>query len=302
MYIWGVKAVVSRGTIHLKNNKLSKNPFTKFITTKDFLVSGKSFDLLYDAEREMLITSLQPKEEDLASYYESEAYISHTDASKGIVSFLYQQVKKWSLQNKVSLISSLHEGEGALLDVGAGTGEFLKAAQKKGWKVTGVEPNKKAQQIAFRKEVPVFTSLEEITQQFDVITLWHVLEHLPHLEKDLAFLENSLKPGGFLIIAVPNYKSYDAEYYKKYWAAFDVPRHLWHFSRTSLPKIVSSNLQLQKTKPMWFDSFYVSLLSEKYKSGASFSIEALFVGFWSNIKAMRSKEYSSVIYIFRKEK
>ena len=135
---------------------------------------------------------------------------------------------------------------------------------------------------------------------YDVITLWHVLEHLPDLESVTKKIAKHLKPGGSLIVAVPNFNSYDAKYYKRYWAAYDTPRHLWHFSKTSMAKIFPLSVRLVKTKPMLFDAFYVSLLSEKYKKGTTFSVKALFIGLWSNIKGLGSKEYSSQIYCYKK--
>jgi predicted SAM-dependent methyltransferase len=138
------------------------------------------------------------------------------------------------------------------------------------------------------------------SQSFDVITLWHVLEHLPNLENQLSTFKRLLKSNGTLIIAVPNYKSYDALYYKSFWAAFDVPRHLWHFSEDSISKLVSKqNMRVEKTLPMKFDSYYVSLLSEKYKNGVSNIFNAVRVGWLSNFKAKRSGEYSSLIYIVK---
>lgn len=280
--------------MNLKQNNI-------YIKTKDFLVSGEPFDLLYDEEKKMLYTSPQPNVEDLSTYYESEAYISHTDSKKGIMPFLYQKVKKYSLQKKVNLISSLNKDTGNLLDIGAGTGDFLKLAQEKGWNVFGVEPNQKAASFAREKKIHLETSLENFSgKQFDVITLWHVLEHLPDLDNTVKEIEHLLKPGGVLVIAVPNFKSFDAKHYKKYWAAYDAPRHLWHFSRDSMELLFSENIKLKKIKPMIFDSFYVSLLSEKYKSGNKFSLKSIFIGFWSNLRAWSTKEYSSLIYCYKK--
>jgi 2-polyprenyl-3-methyl-5-hydroxy-6-metoxy-1,4-benzoquinol methylase len=273
------------------------------ITTKDFLVSEESFDLLYDAEKDMLITSPQPNEEELSKYYESEAYISHTDASKGLMATLYQVVKKYSLALKLRLITSLQGQTGSLLDIGAGTGEFLKLAKDNNWNVEGVEPNEKARGYANEKGIVLKENIEELKGEFfDVVTLWHVLEHLPDLENIIPKIEAFVKPGGVLIIAVPNFKSFDAIYYKNYWAAYDVPRHLWHFSKKSMKHLFSSEMKLQKVKPMIFDSFYVSLLSEKYKTGNAFSIKALFIGLWSNISALNTRESSSHIYCFKKQK
>ena len=272
------------------------------ISTKDFLVTGESFDLLEDAERDMLVTSPQPEAEDLAKYYESDAYISHTDSNKGLVAFIYQNVRKYSLALKLRLITSLHGKEGSLVDIGAGTGDFLKLAKDNNWDVKGVEPNESAANLAIQKGLEIKDSIDVLVgQKFDVVTLWHVLEHLPDLESTIEKIEALVKPGGILIVAVPNYKSFDAKFYKNYWAAYDTPRHLWHFSKASMGRIFSDSIKLIKIKPMIFDSFYVSLLSEKYKRGKSFSIKALFVGLWSNLAGMNSKEYSSHIYCFRKD-
>ncbi|MFT6127873.1 MAG: 2-polyprenyl-3-methyl-5-hydroxy-6-metoxy-1,4-benzoquinol methylase, partial [Flavobacteriaceae bacterium] len=279
------------------------NPKDIFLTAKDYLVSGETFNLLYDAERKMLITSPQPSLENLSKYYESNEYISHTDNKKGIINSLYQQVKKRALQSKSSLIYKLNEGEGSLLDIGAGTGDFLKTAKDKGWEINGVEPNENARDLAASKNIILKKSIEDFTgNTFDVITLWHVLEHLPNLEETIHKIENLLAPGGTLIIAVPNYNSFDSNYYKSHWAAFDVPRHLWHFSQSAMKVIFSKELSLHKIKPLVFDSFYVSLLSEKNKNGNTNFAKAFFIGLWSNISAWSSKEYSSLIYCYKNTK
>jgi 2-polyprenyl-3-methyl-5-hydroxy-6-metoxy-1,4-benzoquinol methylase len=271
------------------------------ITTKDFLVSGESFDLLYDAKREMLITSPQPLGDKLSKYYQSESYISHTDSPSGFMASLYQAVKKYSLALKLRLITTLSKDAGSLLDIGCGTGAFLKLAKNHKWEVEGIEPNAKARDLGCQKGIEIKESIEECEGNvFDVVTLWHVLEHLPDLENSIQKIEAFVKPGGVLIIAVPNFKSFDANYYKNYWAAYDVPRHLWHFSKNSMRALFSSEMKLEKIKPMNFDSFYVSLLSEKYKTGKPFSIKALFVGLWSNIAALKTGQSSSHIYCFRK--
>jgi 2-polyprenyl-3-methyl-5-hydroxy-6-metoxy-1,4-benzoquinol methylase len=275
----------------------------EYLTTKDFLVSGESFGLLYDADRKMLITNPQPAENDLSKYYESESYISHTDDKKGLLAFLYQIVKKYALSSKLKLVKTLNLKEGSLLDIGAGTGEFLKLAKDRNWDISGIEPNEKARQFAAKKNIVLVESIDDVNgEQFDVVTLWHVLEHLPDLEKTITKIEAFVKPGGSLVIAVPNYRSYDAQYYKEFWAAYDVPRHLWHFSKESMKRLFSSEMKLEKTKPMLFDSFYVSLLSEKYRSKSNFSIKALWIGLCSNLSGLNTKEYSSHIYCFKKIK
>ena len=278
-----------------------QRPEKKYLSVKDYLVSGESFDLIYDADIKIIKTFPQPNADELPKYYESQDYISHTDERRGLFSSLYQLIKKWSLQKKTTLISDQNNGIGSLLDVGAGTGDFLKIAKEKGWVVCGMEPNKTAANLAFGKGIELKPSLNDFEgKQFDVVTLWHVLEHIPNLKETLLKISGLVKPNGILIIAVPNFKSYDAEHYGKFWAAYDVPRHLWHFSKKSIEKLFSENFKLQEIKPLIFDSFYVSLLSEKYKTGRKFSLKAISIGFKSNLKARSSKEYSSHIYCFRK--
>lgn len=275
----------------------------KYLCANDFLVTGESFDLVPNPEGDFLRTEPQPKSENLGSYYESEEYISHTDKKKGLLSGIYQVVKKWSIRKKTNLIFDLNKGPGSLLDIGAGTGDFLKFASEKGWEVSGMEPNIKAAALSLKKGIGLKASLEEFKQEkFDVVTLWHVLEHIPDLEKTTELLRNLVKENGWLIIAVPNFKSYDAQHYGKYWAAYDVPRHLWHFSKNSIIRLFKADFQLRKVEPMIFDSFYVSLLSEKYKNGKSFSLKALWIGFKSNLKAKSTKEYSSHIYCLQRTK
>lgn len=282
---------------------MEKNQKTVYISTKDFLVSGESFQLIYDQKFDLLITTPQPDLKELPNYYKSEEYISHTDSEKGMLSFLYQKVKQRALKKKVALITKSNNGIGSVLDIGAGTGEFLKVASEYGWKVQGAEPNEKARFISKEKGIDLIEDFTDFSsRQFDVVTLWHVLEHMPNLEKTISQIETLVKPGGTLLIAVPNYKSFDARYYNKYWAAYDVPRHLWHFSRSSMQNLFCKEFELKEIKPMIFDSFYVSLLSEKYKTGNTFSIKAFFIGLWSNMKAWQSKEYSSHIYCFKRVK
>lgn len=259
--------------------------------------------MVYDQNLDFLKTIPQPELDALSKYYESQDYISHTDGKKDFFSKTYQFVKKWSLQKKTKLIFNQNNGIGSLLDVGAGTGDFLKVAKEKGWDVHGMEPNLNAKNLALQKGICLKASLNDFEgKQFDVVTLWHVLEHIPNLEKTITQLTNLVKPNGILLIAVPNFKSFDAKYYKEFWAAYDVPRHLWHFSKTSMENLFANSFQLVEAKPMVFDSFYVSLLSEKYKTGKKFSLNAFWIGLKSNLKAKSTKEYSSHIYCFKKIK
>jgi 2-polyprenyl-3-methyl-5-hydroxy-6-metoxy-1,4-benzoquinol methylase len=283
---------------------------THYLTCKDHTVSNKKFDLVYHNDLEMLETFPQPKTEELPGYYESDDYISHTDSKETVIDKLYQIVKKHALTNKLKLIDSFKTADNNLLDIGCGTGDFLLICKNNGWKVAGVEPNAKAKIATENKLKGVSTSeiYSEINQlnneaQFDVITLWHVLEHVPNLEVYISTLKKFLKPNGVLIVAVPNFKSYDANYYKQFWAAFDVPRHLWHFSKKSIRLLFEKHeMSVVKILPMWFDSFYVSLLSEKYKNGKGNFLKAFYIGLISNIKAVASKEHSSLIYLLKNAK
>lgn len=274
----------------------------------DYSVSRESFELLYDPKTDMLVTHPQPELDQLSNYYESENYISHTDAKKSLVDKLYQLVKKHTISKKVKLIGGLLPrslSEMRVLDIGCGTGDFLMACQKKNWHVTGIEPHQGARLIANDKlNMDVYSEFSKIgNQQFDCITLWHVLEHIPNLENFIVQLQAKLKPEGALVIAVPNYNSFDAKHYGKFWAAYDVPRHLWHFSKKSISTIFKKvKLEVIQVLPMYFDAFYVSLLSEKYKTGRFGFIKAIIIGLTSNMKALRSKEYSSQIYILKKSK
>jgi len=285
------------------------------LNCKDNSATNESFDLILDEELEMLITSPKPKESNLSKYYESDAYISHTDSSKSFIDKIYQVVKNYTIRKKVKLIVSLQTEGKSILDIGCGTGDFLVASKNSGWNVVGIEPNEKAKNFAIKKVntaktkvSPFYKDIDALlkengNQKFDVISMWHVLEHVYDLEEYISNLEKLLKSNGSLLIAVPNFNSFDAKYYGKFWAAYDVPRHLWHFSQKSIEKLFGKkNMEVIQTLPMKFDSYYVSLLSEKYKTGVSNPVKAFMIGFQSNRKASTSKEYSSLIYILKKSK
>jgi len=269
------------------------------MTVKDHSVSGETFELLRDENLNMLITSPKPDVQNLSKYYESDNYISHTDGKRSLFENAYHFVKSIALKKKVNLINSLQKEKGTLLDIGAGTGDFLLAAQNNGWQTTGFEPSEKARKIAKNKGV---TFAKETTNlpdhSFDIITMWHVLEHVPDLNVQIKELKRLVKPTGTILIAVPNFNSYDAKHYKEFWAAYDVPRHLWHFSKTAIRLLFEKeNMKLAKVLPMKFDVYYVSLLSEKYKTGKMKYISALLTGLKSNWKAKDNNEYSSHIYV-----
>ena len=277
-----------------------------FLQCADHTVSRETFTLFHEKDRDLLITIPQPLAKDLPGYYESPDYISHTDAKRNLIERLYQIVKSYSLKRKLSLITRLNDGEGRLVDIGCGTGDFLKTCFDAGWGVTGIEPNDKARALAETKigQENCHASLEQLPdldpEKFDVITLWHVLEHVPDLYQYIARIKSLLRKNGSLIIAVPNFNSSDATHYGRDWAAYDVPRHLWHFSRTSVKKIFSEfGMQVVEEAPLPFDSFYVSLLSEKYRHGEPRYLSAFYQGLKSNWKARSTGEYSSLIYVLK---
>jgi 2-polyprenyl-3-methyl-5-hydroxy-6-metoxy-1,4-benzoquinol methylase len=273
----------------------------RFITVKDFSVSGESFSLLLNEEYQLLKTHPQPTLDRLGMYYEFDDYISHTDGKRTLFEKMYHFIKRRAIKNKLRLIEQHQPVKGKILDIGAGTGDFLLEAKNKNWETVGVEPNEKANSIAINKGVLFADTIEKLeSNSFDVITLWHVLEHVPDVAHQVAELKRLLKPSGTLIIAVPNFKSFDANYYKTFWAAYDVPRHLWHFSKTAIEKLFDKqNMNLVAVKPMWFDSYYVSLLSEKNKTGKMNFINGLAIGFVSNVVGIFKNEYSSHIYILK---
>lgn len=278
------------------------NNLKKHLTCKDHTVSNENFTLFYNSEFDFCIT--KPTPEDIGKYYESDKYISHTDSKKTLFDKVYQLIKNYTLQQKLKLVNSFNTEEKTLLDIGAGTADFLSVCKKNKWITTGVEPSEKARNIASKKNINLLQDITKLNnQQFDVITMWHVLEHVPNLVEYIQQLKKLLKPNGILVIAVPNFKSYDAQHYKEFWAAYDVPRHLWHFSKTAIKKLFESvEMEVVKILPMKFDSYYVSLLSEKYKHGKMKPISAFLTGFRSNTKAKHSKEYSSLIYIIKNNK
>lgn len=272
------------------------------LKVKDHSVSGEVFELWLDEQFEILVTHPQPSLEKLPSYYESEDYISHTDGRRTLFEKLYHFIKGIALKKKLNLVNSLST-KGSILDIGAGTGEFLLTCKNDGWHVTGIEPSERAKQIAHQKGIGMEESLANLTDHsFDVITMWHVLEHVPNLEQQLKELKRLLKPNGVLLVAVPNYKSYDAKVYQEYWAAYDVPIHLWHFSKNAISKLFAlQSMKLVQVLPMKFDSFYVALLSEKYKNGKMNFFKAFFTGLRSNWFGNRNNEYSSHIYVLKNE-
>ncbi len=268
---------------------------------KDHFLSKEDFRLELCDSCHLLFTNPRPSLERIGDYYKSEEYVSHSSTKKGLINRVYSWVRSYTLKQKVSLLQELTSGR-KLLDIGAGTGHFLAQAKNSGFEVLGLEPDEDARKVAFAEngiELKDLSLLHNLDQQFDAVTMWHVLEHVYNLQEDLQKIVSLVNHKGVLIIAVPNYTSFDAQHYKEFWAAYDVPRHLYHFSPKSLiPLVESKGLKFEKMLPMKFDSYYVSMLSEKYKGGSM--LKAMRTGFLSNRKAKEGKS-SSQIYIFRKK-
>ncbi len=288
---------------------ITQKELKKYMVCKDHLVTKNDFTLLIDEETELLVTSPQPSPKEIGKYYESEEYNSHSAETKSVFDKVYEFVKTINLKSKYSIIEKNiveTQRNASILDIGCGAGDFLNFCKNKGWNVSGVEPTKKARDISERKlgiKIREELSLEHFEDSsFDVVTMWHVLEHRFDPIETVAELKRIVKPGGLIIIALPNYRSYDAKFYKQYWAAYDVPRHLFHFTKKTIEIIFAKNdLKLSEVYPMWFDSFYVSLISEKNMTGKMNPLRAIFIGFLSNIKAIFSKEASSLIYVSKQD-
>ena len=271
------------------------------LKARDYLVSGKEFEIHWNPEFKCLQT--RPVPDDLDAYYNSPEYISHSDRSETLIEKLYQKAKRINLKRKLRIIERLQNGVGTLMDVGAGTGDFLKYAQMHGWEVYGVEPNDHARERAHQKGVSVYRSLAAQKEPaYDIISFWHVFEHLKDPEESIEEVSIALKPGGWLVIAVPNHRSFDAKFYGEHWAGYDVPRHLWHFSKESIDCLFGSRgYELVRVKPLWLDAFYVSWLSETYRKRWLAPLRGFFIGFLSNLFGIFSSEYSSHVYVLQKK-
>ena len=268
----------------------------------DNTVSRETFPVYKCEECTFLFTNNTPNKEDLGKYYQSDEYISHTNSNKGLFNKLYKLVRSITLKQKVKLLG---KKPGVVLEFGSGTGELLAACRAKGWKCIGVEPEEKARKLAYKNHKLELVETSERVRldenSIDRIMLWHVLEHIPNLYESIGRIKSWLKNEGELLIAVPNHKSWDAKYYEDSWAAYDVPRHLYHFNKDSMNILLSQhNLVITEIKPMWFDSFYVSILSEKIKSGQKKMFKGAMIGLFSNLRAFfGNQEFSSQIFIIR---
>ena len=273
----------------------------------DHMVSKEEFSLRSCLVCGLLRTDPRPSEKEIGRYYDSPAYLSHTEQGSGLFSKLYNVLRAYNSLGKVRTLERVVHKKpniSKLLDVGCGIGVFLEHAKYRKWEVFGVELNEKARKKAEnRLKTTVFEKLDDvkIEQKFDAISLWHVLEHLPEPNKVLEKLHNHALPGTALILGLPNRESHDASHYKEFWAAYDVPIHFWHFTKRDIDRIAkNTGWELETIKPMYLDAFYVSLLSESYRTGRKRWVSAFIRGLISNFKGGESNT-SSLIYVLRKK-
>lgn len=280
------------------------NVLLPFLECKDNLVSHQTFAIQQCATCSFRLTNPRPGADTIGSYYQSDEYVSHNDKSGGLINTAYRMVRNYTLRAKLKLVNKLNSRPGRLLDIGCGTGAFLETCLLGGWEIMGIEPDKNARAVTQKKlKIDIKPNLNTIGKEgvFDIITMWHVLEHVPNLNETIEQLTAHLSDEGVLVVAVPNSNSYDAEYFREYWAAYDVPRHLHHFTPSTIQHLFKKHrLKLIDQKPMPFDAFYISMLSTRYKSGKIDYLKSIEIGIKSNRKAKRTGNSSSQIYLIKK--
>ena len=283
----------------------SDNLFKK-LDCIDHSTSKEKFTIVSCETCDFTFTNPRPKDNSLGEYYKSDMYISHTNNTKGLFNWMYHTVRKYAIGTKLNLLKRTSKNKNHL-DIGCGTGEFLNACKNAGYNTKGIEPSELAREQAiknFNLSVSENTNLDQFqNNQFDSISMWHVLEHVQLLNKTIGEFNRILSKNGKVIIAVPNHKSWDAKYYREFWAGWDVPIHLWHFSKLSIEKLfLKYNFKLVEKKQMLFDSFYVSLLSEEFKTGKKNFVNGFIIGLISNVIGIFTKRgCSSIIYVFEKQ-
>ncbi|MAW16917.1 MAG: methyltransferase [Flavobacteriaceae bacterium] len=267
----------------------------------DHLVSKSSFDLVLDKETMALKTIPELSGVELEKYYPKTGYASHETQANSFKSKIYSWVKRRNIKSKLNWIHQ-YATKGQILDYGAGNGDFALAAQQEGWRVCVYESSPSATETLKHRQLST-ASMPLKENQFDVITLWHVFEHINKPDEALASFYKSLKPGGILVLAVPNCASWDAKHYKTFWAAYDVPRHRWHYNKQAISFLVrKAGFELFKTKNMYWDAFYISMLSEQYQNAKAPWIKAFYKGLYANFKGWRTTNTSSLTFFLQKPK
>ena len=281
---------------------MKKNKSKLLYRVRDHLVSQECFDVYWDEKEQFGWTDFK-NTSDLSAYYQSEEYYSHQEQPKTFIQKIYSFARGLMFHYKHNIISPFLFKGASILDVGSGTGDFLSFMNSKGYEVTGVENNPKAILISQKNDIKIHENISKLSDNsFDLITLWHVLEHLPDPEETLKNTFNLLSNSGHLIVAVPNIYSLDKDYYCENWAGFDVPRHLWHFSTPFLINFASKyNFELIRIRPLLLDALYISFLSEKQKGSRFSFLRGMVKGVYFNLRALRSRRYSSLVFVFKKQ-
>jgi SAM-dependent methyltransferase len=299
----------------MSQERLNKCPlcksglFLNHTEVQDFSISKEKFLLCKCSSCNLVFTNPRPDQKSIEKYYQSEDYISHQNKSTNIINLIYKWVRNVTIKHKVKWLNQYTEKKGSLLDIGSGTGFFLSAAKENGWNTKGIEPNDTARKIAKEKKLKISETIDDLkkNKKYDAISLYHVLEHLHDLRKTGKKIVNLLNDHGTVFIAVPNNNSYDAKIYGNYWAALDVPRHLYHFNIETFQTFADEvGLRIAGIKPLIFDSYYVSLLSEDYQNPKSGKLKkmanALLNGYKSNTWAKKNNNnYSSLLFILKKK-
>ncbi len=277
--------------------------FNLFLECKDYFLTNETFQILECTNCNFKFVNPRPEKDFIGKYYQSDNYISHAEKKKGLFDFLYSLVKNYTLPKKFILINKYSKGNN-ILDIGCGTGDFLNLFKIRKWNTFGIEPNDKARSIGnskFNLNIYSEDQLEKFeSNKFDIITLWHVLEHVHDLNERIIEIKRLLKQDGTLFVAVPNPDSYDAKKYNSFWAGYDVPRHLYHFTIKNINDLFAKySMKIINVKPLKFDSYYISLISEKYQTGENNIFKGMLNGLKSNLYGMKTNNYSSHIYIIK---
>ncbi len=274
------------------------------LKSKDYFLTQELFQIYKCTSCKISFTDPIPDNKIITKYYQSDSYVSHGQ-SRSILDSVYVLARKYTLNWKVKILKSLIS-QGTVLDFGCGTGDFLKICKDSGFQIQGIEPAAKArEQAEYKTKTKIHENISELKgDKYGIITLWHVLEHVHNLKTTLLTLKDKLSTDGKILIAVPNHLSYDAKYFKEYWAAYDLPRHIWHFNYESMSSLLDeAGLVIVKTVAMKLDAYYISLLSNKYQNRNTFFkiVNSIVVGLTSNIKAKQNDNYSSVLFIVKRK-
>ena len=269
-------------------------------TTKDYLVSNEKFEIVWSKYKGIAKTYPKPLKNNLKEYYNSENYISHNPKAIGLISLVYLAIRSLMNRNKLKMIKPFLSKNDKVLDFGSGSGSFLYKLNFK-YESYGVEPNDFARSTSLAKGLRVVSAMKEYKEKFKMIFLWHSLEHVYDINKTINEFSQKINSKSILVIALPNIRSFDAKKYKSFWAGYDVPRHLWHFTEEGIIDFLEKKkFKFIKKRPLFWDAIYISYLSEKYRKSKFSLIKGAFWGIISNLTAIKTGEFSSKVYFFRK--